>query len=66
MVSEQLERYASLVERVRSELAALTHGGVIDSTEMLEDTVRRLPVELPIDPTCCQSNRRTRARLRAT
>ena len=50
-LAEQLERYTSLVGRIGTELAAQIRAGVIDSAEMLEDTVRRMPVELPIDPT---------------
>jgi transcriptional regulator with XRE-family HTH domain len=50
-LSEQLERYASLVDRIGTELAAQVRARIIDSAEMLEDTVRRMPVDLPIDPT---------------
>ena len=49
-ISEQIERYTSLVARVRTELVAMVRGGAIDSAEMLEDTLRRMPVELPIEP----------------
>jgi hypothetical protein len=49
--TQQLERYAALVERIAIELATQVRAGVIDSAEVLEDTIRRMPVELPIDPT---------------
>jgi hypothetical protein len=49
--SQQRERYSALVERVATELATQVRAGVIDSAEVLEDTIRRMPVELPIDPT---------------
>jgi hypothetical protein len=50
-LSQQIESYTRLVGRVSTELAALARGGVIDSAERLEDTLRRMPVELPIEPT---------------